>query len=182
MKEVHRPDAGSTESPEVQPAAARSWRRVPDSTRISPEPISRERRSREPLPEVNRRTELRSESLLRVSTATIDPVADPVTGERIFQSSEEDSLLNASRRGVCLLADRPPTIGTRLLLQIHLPDEAAPISLVGCTRWTRVEFQPGDFGARVQCRVGIEILGGSRTALDRYVSQLGRDPQGTRSG
>ncbi|MFQ5699523.1 MAG: hypothetical protein ACE5IL_14720 [Myxococcota bacterium] len=166
MKDVVRPGAPAMESPEVDPVPARSWRRVQD-------PSPPERRSRQEATEVDRRSEERRDRLLRVSTTTIDPVADPRTGERVFQSSEEDSLLNASRRGVCLLAGRPPAVGTRLLLQIHLPGEEAPISLIGCARWSRVEYQRGDFGARVSCRVGIELLGGSPKALQRYECQLG---------
>ena len=55
----------------------------------------------------------------------------------------------------------------RLLVQIHC-GEREPIELIARTCWTRVEFEPGESGARAVGIVGLEFIGGSPAALDRY--------------
>jgi hypothetical protein len=120
---------------------------------------------------IEQRRETRIPSQLRVTTATIDPVADPVTGERVFQTSDEDATVNLSRRGICLVATRAPDVGTRVLVELHIPEER-PVELIGRTRWTRVEFEPGIGGARPTCLVGIEVLGGSPRAIERFEASI----------
>jgi hypothetical protein len=65
-------------------------------------------------------------------------------------------------------------VGTRVLLEIFVPGDARPLDLVGRARWTRVAYEHGDTGARPRASVGIEIVGGSPTALDRYERALAR--------
>lgn len=114
------------------------------------------------------RRERRQLTQLRVSTTSIDPVRDPVTGATFYESNEDARLLNLSRRGVCLRTLRPPPVAGRLLLQIHVPGERTPIELVGRICWGRVEHEPGRVGARAVAAVGVEVLGGSPQDLDRY--------------
>ena len=54
----------------------------------------------------------------------------------------------------------------------HIPDDGSgrTIEVVARTRWTRVEFEPGIQGARAVAAVGVELVGGSRGALDRFES------------
>ena len=59
-----------------------------------------------------------------------------------------------------------------MLLQIQLPDDPRPIELVGRACWTRVEFEPGETGARPVCLVGIEVMGGAPRAIERYERTL----------
>jgi len=112
----------------------------------------------------------------RVDTLTIDAVRDPVTREPCFVESENDASTNLSRRGLRLRCARPPDIGTRLLLQIHADDgEAQPIEVIGRTCWTSVEYRPGAGGARAHAAVGVELVGGTPRALDRYERCLSKD-------
>jgi hypothetical protein len=177
MRELRTPEA--VPEPE-QPAGAptepgHGWRHVstdPDRTGAS---RAAERKSSQ----VDKRRDPRLPLRLPVTTATIDAVRDPVTGDRVFQTSEEDSTLDVSRRGLCLRFSRPPAIGTRVLLQLRLPEEADAIELVARTRWTRVEFEPGEAGARPTCRVGVELMAGAPRALARFegsVRQLQNHP------
>jgi hypothetical protein len=129
--------------------------------------------------EPERRRERRQISRLRVSTTAIDPVRDPVTGATYYESSDDSSLINLSRRGVCLRSPRPPPVATRLILQIHVPGENRPIELVGRTCWGRIEHEPGQVGARAVAAVGIEVVGGSSRDLDRYDRTLAELETGT---
>jgi hypothetical protein len=108
---------------------------------------------------------------LRVSTETIDPVRDPVTGEAFFHTSEDDTLVDVSRTGLRLRAERAPSVGTRVLVRVHIPNDS-PLELVGRARWTRVELEPGSSPQRAVCGVGLEVLGGSRRSLDLYENLL----------
>ena len=110
----------------------------------------------------DQRREPRVSAGLRVATTTMDPIRDAVTHEICYQISEDDATLNLSRRGIRLRCERPPEVGTRLLLQIQPQDEDTSIELIGRTCWTRVEYQPGTEGARPYAAVGVELLGGSR--------------------
>lgn len=124
--------------------------------------------------ELDQRREPRVSAGLRVSTTTMDPVRDAVTHEICYQICEDDTTLNLSRRGVRLRCERPPEVGTRLLLQIQAKGEETPIEVIGRTCWTRVEYQPGSEGARPYAAVGVELVGGSRRALTRYGHCLAR--------
>ena len=160
------PEPGRKLSPPVHPEEQPAWRPVgrtrgPHSGADSPQ-------TAEVTVPARRRRDTRAVAEFRVSTATIDPVPDSVTGQVWYQSSEEDTAVNVSRRGLCVLCARPPEVGTRLLVQVHLASQPRAIDMVGRACWTRVEFEPGEQGARTRCVVGIEILGGSPSALDRY--------------
>jgi hypothetical protein len=132
-----------------------------------------------PLPE--RRRELRLGVHLRVRTTSVDPVLDRTTRSRCYQTSEDDAVLDLSRRGARLRCARLPAIGTRLLLGFLLPGDALAVELIACVRWARTEFIPGDHGARAVAAVGVEIVGGSERALTRFESALAelerRDPR-----
>jgi hypothetical protein len=118
--------------------------------------------------EPNRRRDTRTATALRVGTMTIDAVRDPITHEICYLGNEDDSATNLSRRGLRLRCTRPPDVGTRLLLQIYPQGQETPIEVVGRARWTTVEYQPGERGARPFAAVGIEIVGGSPAAFARY--------------
>ncbi len=122
--------------------------------------------------EPNRRRDHRVDTSFGASTTFVDAVRDPVTHEMCYTTSEEDSVLNVSRRGAGLRCVQPPEIGSRVLLEIHPPSETRPIEVMGRACWTRVEYVPGRHGARAVAAVGIEFLGGSSRALDRYESWL----------
>jgi hypothetical protein len=102
-----------------------------------------------------------------VSTQTVDPLRDPLSGERYFRMSDEDQTVDLSHRGLRLRAEHAPTVGTRLLLHIEHAGEGS-IDLVGRTRWARIELAQGAGGRHATCGIGVELLGGSRTSLDRY--------------
>jgi hypothetical protein len=123
---------------------------------------------------VQRRAEPRFSSTLRVSTASVDAIPDARSGQGWYASSDRDAATNVSRRGVCLACERPPAVGTRMLLEIFVPGDARPLDLVGCARWTSVAYEHGETGARPRAHVGVEIVGGSPSALDRYERALAR--------
>jgi len=122
---------------------------------------------------LQRRADARREATLQVELTSIDASRDPATGEIYFATSPDERTENLSRRGMCLRCERPPAIGARVLLQVRIPGEA-PVDVIGQTRWTRIEFEPGLHGARAFARVGIELLGGAPRALERYDRALGR--------
>lgn len=155
-----QPELRSPDSPD-------GWRRVGLGSR------ERERPSATPA-ERERRRDTRLVAQFPIHTTWIDPVRDPVTRELCYWTSDEDEILNLSRRGARLRSARPPDIGTRLLLELHPHDARGPLELIGRTRWTRVEFVPGECGARARAGFGVELLGGARAALDRYEAWLAR--------
>jgi hypothetical protein len=114
-----------------------------------------------------RRRAPRYAASLPVSTQTVDPLRDPLSGERYFRTSDEDQTVDLSLRGLRLRAEHAPTVGTRLLLHLEHAGEG-PIDLLGRTRWARIELKRGPGGRHATCGIGIELLGGSRTSLDRY--------------
>jgi hypothetical protein len=147
------------------PTQAAGWRRIPL-------PGARDE-ARKGGPAPQRRADTRTDARLRVALTSIDASRDRATGELYFATSSDERTQNLSRRGMCVRCERPPAIGTRVLLQVRLPGEA-PVDVIGQTRWTRVEFEPGDHGARAIALVGIELLGGAPRALARYDQALGR--------
>ena len=120
------------------------------------------------------RREPRVVSEMRVGTSTIDPVFDPVTRARCYSAADDDVAIDLSRRGLRLRCSQPPQIGTRIV--IHIPGDGAGkgIEVVGCARWTAVEFEPGAHGARAIAAVGIELVGGTLKALDRFEQCVSR--------
>ena len=115
-----------------------------------------------------RRGDSRLTTDLRATLVSVDPVPDGAGARGSYWSSDADAVENASRRGICLRCERPPAVGTRLVLELLAPGETRSIDLVGRARWTRVEFQRGARGACARAQVGVEIIGGSPTALDRW--------------
>jgi len=160
------------ESPEVTPVATPApqsgWRRIAQPGAAEDEVT---------LPAVQRRGELRTNLSLRAERTTIDAVRDPITGELYYDIADDDQTQNLSRRGLCIRCERPPEVGTRVLVQLRLPGEA-PIDVVGLARWTRVVFVPGEHGARAAALVGLELLGGPPRALERYGRALGKLARG----
>jgi hypothetical protein len=176
MRELRTPEVvPEPEQPSGAPTEpGQGWRQISTDMDRAGSSRAAERESAR----VDKRRDLRLPLRLPVTTATIDAVRDPVTGDRVFQTSEDDSTLDVSRRGLCLRFSHPPAIGTRVLLQLRLPEDVDAIELVARTRWTRVEFEPGEAGARPICRVGLELLAGAPRALARFersVRQL-QDP------
>ena len=104
---------------------------------------------------------------LMVKTATIDPVPDRVTQRRAYQVCDDDRIADISRRGVRLLSTQPPEPGTRVLLQLSLSLDLRPLDLIGKVRWTRVELDPPATTPTI-ADVGIEVVGGSDSALNRF--------------
>lgn len=173
MKQPERPlDSKHTGSPVAAPEFGESpeWRQIPiaepTAQRLETE-IARPAR-----PE--RRIDTRLERSVAASFTTIDPVRDSASGALFYDTSEEEVVLNVSRRGLCLRCERPPAVGTRLLIEMRLPSESDRADMIGRVCWTRVEYTPGAHGARAVALVGIELLGGSAAALDSYDRSLGR--------
>jgi len=164
QSETIRDEAGLPAIAAESPAAASGWRRIP---------LSGARDEARPASQPQRRADTRTEASLHVELTSIDASRDRATGELYFATSNDERTQNLSRRGMCVRCERPPAIGTRLLLQLRLPGEN-PVDVIGQTRWTRVEFEPGDHGARAVALVGIELLGGAPRALARYDRALGR--------
>jgi len=162
--ETVRDETGTPAFSADSPASNPGWRRIP-LTDTGDEARSALR--------AQRRNDARTEVSLRVELTSIDASRDRATGELYFATSPDEHTLNLSRRGMCVRCERPPAIGTRVLLQLRIPGEA-PVDVIGRARWTRVEFEPGDHGARAVALVGIELLGGAPRALARYDRALGR--------
>ena len=162
--ETIRDEAGIAAISTETPAAASGWRRIPLTGARD------DARGTEP---VQRRTDTRTAASLQVELTAIDASRDLATGELYFATSADERTENLSRRGMCVRCERPPAIGTHVLLQLRLPGET-PVDVIGQTRWTRVEFEPGEHGARAFALVGIELLGGAPRALARYDRVLGR--------
>jgi hypothetical protein len=162
--ETVRDEAGIAAISTESPAAVSGWRRIPlTGPRV-------ETRNTGPL---QRRTDTRTDASIQVELTSIDAARDLATGELYFATNPDERTQNLSRRGLCLRCERPPAIGARLLLQLRLPGET-PVDVIGQARWTRVEFEPGEHGARAFALVGIELLGGAPRALARYDRALGR--------
>ena len=120
------------------------------------------------------RRDERIHARLQASTTFIDPVRDPVTNELCYHASDDDAIFSVSRRGAGMICERPPLLGTRVLVQIRTPGDRTPIELVGRTCWTRVKYVTGEHGARAVAAVGIEFIGGTSSSLDRYERWLSR--------
>jgi hypothetical protein len=158
-------------TPADAPATDARWRRIPqpgqsESGAASVDP--------------QRRAEIRTPLSLRVQRTSIDPARDSVTRELFYDVADDDETTNLSRRGLCIRCERPPEIGTRVLVQLRLPGEE-PVDVVGLARWSRVAFVPGEHGARAVALVGLELLGGPPRALERYGRAIGRLARGAAS-
>lgn len=151
---------------------APTWRRLPHAGEAG--------RSDAAAPDPQRRVDPRTSLSLRVQRSSIDASRDPVTGALFYDLADDDETTNLSRRGLCIRCERPPEIGSRVLVQLRFPDDA-PIDVVGLARWTRVVFVPGEHGARAAALVGLELLGGAPRALERYGRALGRLTRGAAS-
>ncbi len=124
---------------------------------------------------VELRRDPRMPTFLSVRTATVDAVRNPRTGEVYYETHEAELITNISRRGLGLRCARPPTVGSRLLLEIRLYSELEPVELIGRTCWSRVEILRGVRGRkRAVAAVGLELLAGSKGALERYDCALAK--------
>ncbi len=185
MKETDEAELQGTASPEVPPGEPGVPRPGPDAPPPS-RPLWRTlragwRRARRVRTRASEPRSTRYAVSLQVTTQTVDPVRSPVTGEACFQTSDDDQTVDLSRVGIRLRAECAPSVGTRLLLRVHLPSGEEPLELLGRARWTRVELASGPDGTRAVCGVGVEILGGSRRSLDRYARLLDELEQSQRS-
>ena len=176
----HSKASPSASDPSPRPTTAgkrpetRGWRRL-----LSRAHLGRSSRRGKPTvlpppPQLEQRREPRTQVQLRASTTSIDRVRNPATGETYYESNENEQVIDLSRRGVGLRCSQPPTVGTRLLLQLHLQGESSPIELIGRTCWSRVEVVRGAGPRRAAALVGIELTGGSRKQLNRYERSLAR--------
>jgi hypothetical protein len=170
MKERHLPES-TTES-----AGLPELERTPTGWRMVGVP-----EGRGPALDPCKRRDARLYTSAPVSTTFIDPVFDPVAQQNCYQTSDEDTVLNLSRRGAGLRCERPPHVGTRVLIQIQSAEGASPIELIGRTCWTRVEYVPGESGARAVAAVGVEFVGGSGLSFDRFERWLGELGHNTQS-
>ena len=144
---------------------APTWRRIPQPGGAEPTPAA--------AADPQRRLDERTALSLRVQRSSIDASRDPITGAFFYDVADDDETTNLSRRGLCIRCERPPEIGSRVLVQLRFPDDA-PIDVVGLARWAKVVFVPGEHGARAAALVGLELLGGAPRALERYGRALGR--------
>jgi hypothetical protein len=121
-----------------------------------------------------RRRDERVDGAFGVTTISIDALHERPSRAPYYQSSDEDRVVELSRRGVRLVSPRPPEVGTRLWLQIRSDDDEPALELIGRACWTRVSFERGVQGARPLCTVGVEVMGGSAGSLDRYERLVAR--------
>ncbi len=173
MKDPNRSFENETGRPVVGPPEVHArgrWRQIP-----IPDVRGRAETPDTPAAVPERRIDTRRETSIAARFTSVDPVRDNVTGDIFYDSSDEQEVVvNVSRRGMCLRCERPPAIGTRLVLELTLPGETAKADMIGRVCWSRVEYTPGAHGARAVAVVGIELLGGSHDALDIYDRCLGR--------
>jgi hypothetical protein len=157
--EIRSPKADTVrESPEE----SRSWRRFAVFGRRVHEAV-------EPtLPAPNRRTDPRIPVDLLCAFTSIDPIRDPADGGLAYITSEEDRVINLSRRGACLESMAPPDVGTRLLFRLSLPDQS-PVEFVGQVRWCRARREQG---SPARARIGLEMLGAPPDTMGRYERAL----------
>ena len=148
-------------------ADAASWRRIALGT-----PLGRGTAALDAGEEKRERSRRRCAVSLPASFTTIDPIRDRATGELYYDTSEREELLDVSLRGACMRVERAPENGTRVLLRIEPPGADAHVDLVARTRWSRIEYRPGELGARASAIVGLEVIGGSAEALDRYEASV----------
>jgi hypothetical protein len=163
MKDVEGTEPATTSATSAATADPATWRRIAHGTPLGRIPRS----ANAPDAELQRRRR-RCRVSLHAAFTTIDPVRDRASGALYYDTSEREELLNVSVRGACIRVERAPEDGTRVLLRIQPPGSAAPVDLVARTRWSRVEYLPGEHGARASAVVGLEVIGGSREALDLY--------------
>lgn len=159
-----RDEVGGTPLAAPSPASAPGWRRIPFAgARVG------SARASEP----QRRSDTRIHADLRLELTSIDASRDGATGQVFFATSADERTRNLSRRGMCVRCERPPAIGSRVLLQLRLPGDSS-VDVIGRIRWARVEFEPGEHGSRAFALVGIELLGGAPRSLARYDRALGQ--------
>ncbi|MCP4004114.1 MAG: hypothetical protein GY725_07965 [bacterium] len=173
MKNSKQTHSGDNATPIIGPieiGGNAEWRRIelPESPRISNDAIA----TRQIAPE--QRVHTNKEVSIAAHFSTIDPVRDAASGTVFFETSEEEVVLNVSRRGICLQCERAPAIGTRLLLELKLPGENTMADMVGRVCWTRPEYLKGEHGARAIAIVGIQLLGGSPIGLETYDRSIGQ--------
>ncbi|MBW2422644.1 MAG: PilZ domain-containing protein [Deltaproteobacteria bacterium] len=113
----------------------------------------------------------RVDTRVTVRISTVDPEADPDTGELFYRSTEETTA-NLSKGGAFVRSWEPLASGRRVLVEVDLPDEP-PIRLVARVAWTRRRIVPQQATA-AECEpgYGVEFVSGTRSelaALDRFL-------------
>jgi Tfp pilus assembly protein PilZ len=106
---------------------------------------------------------------LPVRISSIDPEVDPETGKPYFVTAEE-LCGDLSRGGAFVMTPEPPRPGSRLLVELALPDGEA-VQAVARVAWTRVRL-PSE-GPDVHSGFGVEFLGGARrhlVAIEEFVA------------
>ncbi len=101
-----------------------------------------------------------------VRVSSIDPERDR-SGAPFFRASR-DRCANVSAGGACIRTAEPLPPGSRVLLELELPDGRA-FETLGRVAWSRSVVGPG--GA-VEAGCGVEFLGGSpeeRTQLEEWL-------------
>jgi len=122
----------------------------------------------------------RSAVRLPVRISTVDAEKDPRTGD-VFYLSADEECQNLSRGGLFVVTHEPVPEGSRLLVEIALPD-GPEVQAIGRVAWSRVTAA-GIAEEAVRPGIGIEFLGASRedlAAVERYVDRLAR--RGKRRG
>ncbi len=91
-----------------------------------------------------------------VHITTIDPETDPRTGHSYFRDTRE-YVANVSRGGAFIRTDDPPSPGQRVLVQIHVPDEA-PVETIGRIAWSKRVIAPAGETEDDEAGAGIEFI------------------------
>jgi Tfp pilus assembly protein PilZ len=106
-----------------------------------------------------------------VRISTVDPEADPDTGELFYRSAEETTA-NLSRGGAFVRSWEPLAAGRRVLVEVDLPD-TPPLRLVARVAWTRRRIVPQKAAAAEhEPGYGVEFVSVTRrelAALDRFL-------------
>ena len=141
-----------TVSVELPDDDAPTWRRIPQPGEAEHVRLAE--------PDPQRRGDERTALSLRVQRSSIDASRDPVTGAFYYDVADDDETTNLSRRGPCIRCERPPEIGSRVLVQLRLPTKRR-------STWSASRADAGRVRARsarrARCRARrLELLGGAR--------------------
>jgi hypothetical protein len=118
-------------------------------------------------PTVAQRRHPRVALTLPVRLTSIDPERD-LSGATFFRATRE-LCANVSAGGACLRTADPPRPGSRVLLELELPDGRA-FETLGRIAWSRSIVGPGGV---VEAGCGVEFLGAAdaRASLAPWLSR-----------
>jgi uncharacterized protein (TIGR02266 family) len=102
---------------------------------------------------------------LPVRLSSVDPERDP-SGTPFFRATRE-LCANLSAGGACIRTADPLSPGSRVLLEVELPDGQA-FETLGRVAWSRSAVAPG---GSLETGCGVEFLGGAdeRAPLERWL-------------